>query len=83
VSHDRSRGTAIAQRRRPGPARNGPLGLAPVPPNRRPSIGHESVVSCDNIVTIDQNALGERIGYLLLTQEALLATAIHAAFDLE
>jgi mRNA interferase MazF len=46
-------------------------------------IGHESVVSCDNIVTIGKNALGERIGYLLPAQEPLLTAAIHAAFDLE
>jgi mRNA interferase MazF len=50
------------------------------PPN---GIGHESVVSCDNIVTIDKNALGERIGYLFPAQESLLTEAIHAAFDLE
>ena len=46
-------------------------------------IGHESVVSCDNIVTIDKNALGDRIGYLFAAQELLLTAAIHAAFDLE
>jgi len=46
-------------------------------------IGHESVVSCDNIVTIDKNALGERIGYLFPAQEPLLTAALHAAFDLE
>ena len=46
-------------------------------------IGHESVVSCDNIVTIDKNALGERIGYLIPAQEPLLTAAIQAAFDLE
>jgi len=46
-------------------------------------IGHESVVSCDNIVTIDKNALGERIGYLSPAQESLLTAAIHAAFDLD
>jgi mRNA interferase MazF len=46
-------------------------------------IGHESVVSCDNIVTIDKHALGERIGYLFPAQEPLLTAAIHAAFDLD
>jgi mRNA interferase MazF len=46
-------------------------------------IGHESVVSCDNIVTIDKNALGERIGYLFPAQEPILTAAIHAAFDLD
>jgi len=46
-------------------------------------IGHESVVSCDNIVTIEKAALGERIGYLFPAQEHLLTAAIRAAFDLE
>jgi len=46
-------------------------------------LGHESVVSCDSIVTIGRNALGERIGYLFPAQEPLLTAAIHAAFDLE
>ena len=40
-------------------------------------------MSCDNIVTIDKNALGERIGYLLPAQEPLYTAAIHAAFDLD
>jgi mRNA-degrading endonuclease toxin of MazEF toxin-antitoxin module len=40
-------------------------------------------VSCDNIVTIEKNALGDRIGYLLPAQEPLLIAAIQAAFDLE
>jgi mRNA interferase MazF len=46
-------------------------------------LGHESVVNCDNIVTIPKAALGERIGYLLPPQEEELTAAIHAAFDLE
>jgi mRNA interferase MazF len=46
-------------------------------------LGHESVVNCDNIVTIPKAALGERIGYLLPVQEDELTAAIHAAFDLE
>jgi mRNA interferase MazF len=46
-------------------------------------IGRDSVVSCDTIITIEKQALGERIGYLLAAQEALLTAAIHAAFDLE
>jgi len=43
----------------------------------------DSVISCDNIVTIPEDLLGERIGYLLPDQEASLTTAIHAAFDLD
>jgi mRNA interferase MazF len=54
-----------------------------VPVGPANGIGHESVVSCDNIVTIDKDALGDRIGYLMPGQEALLSAAIHAAFDLD
>jgi mRNA interferase MazF len=54
-----------------------------VPVGSSNGLGHESVVSCDNIVTIDKNALGDRIGYLFAAQEPLLTAAIHAAFDLE
>ena len=54
-----------------------------VPVGPANGIGHESVVSCDNIVTIEKDALGERVGYLLPAQESLLTAAIHAAFDLE
>jgi mRNA interferase MazF len=45
-------------------------------------LGHESVVSCDNIVTVPASALGPQIGYLLPAQEAALAEAIRTAFDL-
>jgi mRNA interferase MazF len=41
------------------------------------------VVNCDNIVTVPRSALGPQIGYLLPAQEAALAAAIHAAFDLD
>jgi mRNA interferase MazF len=46
-------------------------------------LGHACVVSCDNIVTVPTSALGRQIGYLLPAQEAALAAAIHAAFDLD
>jgi mRNA interferase MazF len=42
-----------------------------------------SVVSCDNITTIPADALGERIGVLLDSQEPALSEAIVAAFDLD
>lgn len=42
----------------------------------------ECVVSCDNIITIDQSALGRQIGFLFERQEAALATAIVRAFAL-
>jgi mRNA interferase MazF len=42
-----------------------------------------SVISCDSIVTVPKTALGRQIGYLLPAQEAALAEAIRAAFDLD
>ena len=45
-------------------------------------LDQQSVVSCDNIVTVPTSALGPQVGYLLPTQEAALAEAIRAAFDL-
>ena len=50
---------------------------------RANGLGLDSVVNCDNIVTIPKTALGERIGYLLPPQEAALTAAIRVAFDLE
>lgn len=43
----------------------------------------ESVISCDNIVTVPTEAIGRQIGFLLPQQEILLADAIRNAFDLE
>ena len=40
------------------------------------------VVSCDNIITIDQAALGRHLGFLFERQEADLTTAIVNAFAL-
>lgn len=54
-----------------------------VPVGRANGLAHPSVISCDNIVTVPKSALGRQIGYLLPAQEAGLATAIHAAFDLD
>lgn len=45
-------------------------------------LDHAAVVSCDNIVTVPTSTLGRHIGYRLPAQEAELAGAIHAAFDL-
>jgi mRNA interferase MazF len=42
-----------------------------------------SVVSCDNLVTIPKDALGEQIGVLFERQEPALSAAIRAAFDLD
>ncbi len=48
----------------------------------RNGLDHDSVVSCDNIVTIPASALGRRVGSLAAAQELELATAIRTAFDL-
>jgi mRNA interferase MazF len=45
-------------------------------------LDHESVVSCDNVMTIDASRLGRLIGYLRPEREALLCRAIIEAFDL-
>lgn len=43
----------------------------------------ESVISCDNIVTVPTETIGRQIGFLLPHQEILLSDAIRNAFDLE
>ena len=50
---------------------------------RANGIAEDSVISCDNILTVPASRLGRHIGYLLAGQEADLAAAIRAAFDLE
>ena len=42
----------------------------------------ESVVSCDNILTVPNSDVGRRIGYLQPSQELELSEAIRTAFDL-
>lgn len=54
-----------------------------VPVGRSNGLDHESVVSCDNIVTVPASALGPQLGFLLAEQEAALTAAIRAAFDLD
>ena len=54
-----------------------------VPVGRANGLDHDSVVSCDNVVTVPTSALGRCVGHLLPAQEPALATAIRAAFDLE
>ena len=53
-----------------------------VPVGRRNGLDHESVVNCDNIVTVPAITLGRHVGYLLANQEPELSDAIQAAFDL-
>ena len=48
----------------------------------RNGLKHDSVVSCDNILTIRKADLGVAVGFLLDDQEAALAAAIRHAFDL-
>ena len=53
-----------------------------VPVGANNGLDHDSVVNCDNIVTVPKAALGRHLGYLLGAQEPALADAIRAAFDL-
>jgi mRNA interferase MazF len=46
-------------------------------------LASQSVVACDHITTIPVAALDRQIGRLLDAQEADLASAIRAAFDLD
>jgi len=43
----------------------------------------ESVVSCDNIITVPTSALRRHVGYLFPAQEPALSQAIRVAFDLD
>ena len=54
-----------------------------VPVGPANGLDHESVVSCDNIVTVPASALGRQLGFLLSEQETTLTEAIRAAFDLD
>ena len=53
-----------------------------VPVGPANGLDQASVVSCDNIVTIDKGALGRHLGFLFESQESALAAAIHNAFAL-
>lgn len=54
-----------------------------VPVGAHNGLDHPSVISCDNVQTIPKLQLGRLIGYLLPDQEAELAAAVRAAFDLD
>ena len=54
-----------------------------VPVGPANGIDHDSVISCDNIVTIPTDRLKQFIGHLLDDQEAALAEAIIEAFNLD
>jgi mRNA interferase MazF len=53
-----------------------------VPVGPENGLAQPGVVSCDNVVTVPSEALGRQLGVLLEHQEATLAEAIRAAFDL-
>jgi mRNA interferase MazF len=53
-----------------------------VPVGQANGLDRDSVVSCDNILTIPASALGRPVGHLLDAQEPLLSQAIRNAFDL-
>ena len=46
-------------------------------------LDQDSVVSLDNVATIDRDTLGPIIGYLTLSQERDLARALLTAYDLD
>lgn len=48
----------------------------------RNGLDHDSVVSCDNMITIRRADVGDTIGLLFDDQEPELARAISDAFDL-
>ena len=54
-----------------------------VPVGQANGLDHDSVVSCDNILTVPVTALGRQLGFLLARQETALTEAIRAAFDLD
>lgn len=54
-----------------------------VPVGAANGLDHDCVVNVDNIMTISVEDLGRQIGRLLPDQEAALADAIQAAFDLD
>jgi mRNA interferase MazF len=54
-----------------------------VPVGRANGLDQDSVVNLDNVVTIARSQLGQRIGWLLPSQERALSAAVQAAFDLD
>lgn len=54
-----------------------------VPVGPANGIDHDSVINCDNLITIDVSALRRPVGMLLDAQEQALAQAIAHAFDLD
>lgn len=53
-----------------------------VPVGQSNGLDQDSVINCDNIVTVPTSAVGRQVGFLWSEQEPGLSEAIHAAFDL-
>ena len=53
-----------------------------VPVGQSNGLDQDSVINCDNIVTIPTSAVGRQIGFLRSEQEPKLSEAVRAAFDL-
>jgi mRNA interferase MazF len=53
-----------------------------VPVGQSNGLDQDSVINCDNIVTIPTSAVGRQIGLLWSEQEPKLSEAVRAAFDL-
>jgi mRNA interferase MazF len=53
-----------------------------VPVGKANGLDRDSVVSCDNVTTVARARIGRLLGYLHPSQEAQLAHAIAAAYDL-
>ena len=53
-----------------------------VPVGRSNGLDQDSVINCDNIVTVPTSAVGRQIGFLWSEQEPRLSEAVRAAFDL-
>ena len=53
-----------------------------VPVGRSNGLDQDSVINCDNIVTVPTSAVGRQIGFLWSEQEPQLSAAVRAAFDL-
>lgn len=54
-----------------------------VPVGPANGLDHDSVVNLDNVATIPRSQLGQRVGWLLPSQEGALTAAVQAAFDLD
>ena len=57
--------------------------VSEVPVGPRNGLDHDSVISCDNIMTVSREQVGATLGLLFDDQEADLARAICEAFDLD